>query len=403
MVSVAAGGTGYRRDRVTWLAFAALAVYGYVLYALGPMLTLLRHDLDLQFALIGVHSTVFAAGVLVPGLFLSPLIALLGRARLLWLASAAVVAGALALAAGRSPAVTLPAVAVLGLGGVFLQILSLSTLADRHGAHRDRALVEANVGASLAAVLSPLLVGLIDLAGADWRLSLALPVVALAALYLVFRDEPLTTGTPVSAPADGPRGRPPLPVRFWAWCAVCGLLVGAEFCVVYFGASLLSKATGVTAGPATLLMTAFAAGELAGRLLGSRLTARPGRAAALLLTALSISAAAITAVYLAHTAVAFVAALLLLGVGMGNLFPLALSLAVATVPGRSDDATARTQLVVGGGIMLAPLALGALADRIGVEAAFGTVAVLLVAATLLIVSLRVPRAGRPVEERTGRA
>ncbi|MEV5447044.1 hypothetical protein AB0N23_31560, partial [Streptomyces sp. NPDC052644] len=92
----------YTRDRVTWLAFAILAVYAYVLYALGPMLTLLRRDLDLPYAMIGVHSTVFAAGVLVPGLLFGRLVATFGRRRLLWAATAAVAAGAVALAVGRT-------------------------------------------------------------------------------------------------------------------------------------------------------------------------------------------------------------------------------------------------------------------------------------------------------------
>ncbi|MEV6707216.1 MFS transporter [Micromonospora wenchangensis] len=386
----------YTRDRVTWLAFAILAVYAYVLYALGPMLTLLRRDLDLPYAMIGVHSTVFAAGVLVPGLLFGRLVATFGRRRLLWAASAAVAAGAVALAVGRTPVVTLPATAVLGVGGVFLQIMALALLADRHGPRRDRSLVEANAGASAAAVLAPLLVGALDAAGASWQVSLALPVIALLALRVGYRTESLADAPPGSAPRRA-GGRTPLPRTFWLMCAVCGLVVGAEFCVVFFGASLLRQVAGVGTGTAAAVMTVFAVGELVGRLTGSRLTSRPGRTRHVLFATLGVSAVAFVALWASPSLVPMVVALLLLGLGMANLFPLALSLAVGTVPDRSDDATARTQLVVGVGIMLAPLLLGTLADRLGVRLAFGVDLALLAAAGLLLLLARDPR--RPA--RTG--
>lgn len=374
----------YERDRVTWLAFGALAIYAYLLYALGPMLTLLRRDLNLPYAMIGVHSTVFAAGVLVPGFFFSRLVTTFGRQRLLWLATAAVGIGTIVLAVGNSPALTLPAVAVLGLGGIFLQIMSLALLAERHGQHRDRAIVEANAGASAAAVLAPLLVGVLDTTAAGWQLSLALPLVALMALRLRYRGETLTAGTPTTA--GRPDDRRPLPRAFWLLCTVCGLLVAAEFCVVFYGASLLRQVSGVATGTAAVIMTVFAVGECVGRLAGSGMTATSGRTRRLLLWALALSAAAFVGLWVSQSLIPMVVMLLILGVGMANLFPLALSLAVATAPHRSDDATARTQLVVGVGIMLAPLLLGAFADDVGVRAAFGvTLALLAVAALMLLV------------------
>lgn len=380
----------YTRDRVTWLAFAVLAVYAYVLYALGPMLTLLRRDLDLPYAMIGVHSTVFAAGVLVPGLFFSRMVAAFGRRRLLWAAATAVAVGSIILAAGRAPAVTLPAVALLGVGGVFLQIMALALLADRHGQRRDRSIVEANAGASAAAVLAPLLVGALDASVAVWQVSLALPVVALLLLRVGYRTETLVVH-PAAGTTPRPAGRrPPLPGAFWLMCAVCGLVVGAEFCVVFFGASLLRQVTGIGTGTAAAIMTVFAVGELAGRLAGSRLTSRPGQTRRILLATLGLSAVAFVALWASPSLVPMVVALLLLGLGMANLFPLALSLAVATAPERSDDATARTQLVVGVGIMLAPLLLGTLADRLGVAPAFGVNLVLLAAAALLLLVRRQP-------------
>ncbi len=68
-----------------------------------------------------------------------------------------------------------------------------------------------------------------------------------------------------------------------------------------------------------------------------------------------------------------------------------LSLAVSAAPGRTDQATARVQLAVSTCIMLAPLLLGTLSDRLGVRSAFGLAGFLLpLAAALLATGRRRP-------------
>jgi fucose permease len=69
--------------------------------------------------------------------------------------------------------------------------------------------------------------------------------------------------------------------------------------------------------------------------------------------------------------------LFLTGLGIANLYPITLSLALGLAPGRSDTASARATLAVGTAIMLAPLALGALADALGLQAAHAVVPALL--------------------------
>lgn len=374
----------YRRDRVTQLFFGTVAGYAYVLYGLGSMLTLLIGDLRLPYSMIGVHSTVFSAGVVVPGLLLRRLVALVGRRRLLWTSQAALAVGAVLLVMGRGPVVTLPAVALLGTGGVVGQVLALALLSGRHGGRRDRALVEVNAAASAAAVAAPLVIGLFAATAFGWRAGLAVPVVAAFALYGRYGRVRLDLARPVRTARSGGGRAARLPTAFWLGCVVFGLVVGAEFCVVYFAGSLLQRSAHVGAGTAASLTTVFTVGELLGRLAGTRLTARPGRTRMLLLAMIGLSTVAVLGFWLAGTAAAMVGTLFLLGLGMANLSPLALALAVAPVPHRADDATARTQLVAGLGIMLAPLALGVLADRIGLQAAFGVDPVLLGLAALLL-------------------
>jgi fucose permease len=66
-----------------------------------------------------------------------------------------------------------------------------------------------------------------------------------------------------------------------------------------------------------------------------------------------------------------VVGLAVFGLGVANVYPLGLAAATAVVPDRSDVATARVAIAGGGAGLVVPLALGWLADRIGMEAAFG--------------------------------
>ncbi|MFZ5851390.1 MAG: MFS transporter, partial [Actinomycetota bacterium] len=68
------------------------------------------------------------------------------------------------------------------------------------------------------------------------------------------------------------------------------------------------------------------------------------------------------------------------GLGISLHFPLGISLAIAAADGATDLATARASYAAGLAVGVAPLALGALADRVGVHLAFLLVPVLLVIA-----------------------
>jgi fucose permease len=75
--------------------------------------------------------------------------------------------------------------------------------------------------------------------------------------------------------------------------------------------------------------------------------------------------------------------LFVLGLGVGSIYPLAISVGVAAAPNRADTATARLGLAGGGAILTAPFVLGAFADHVGIERAYGVVVPLLLAAVVL--------------------
>ena len=60
----------FRRDRLTWLAYALLAWFAYLQAAPGLVVAHLRDELDLSYSAGGLHVAAFAAGSVVAGVAL---------------------------------------------------------------------------------------------------------------------------------------------------------------------------------------------------------------------------------------------------------------------------------------------------------------------------------------------
>jgi predicted MFS family arabinose efflux permease len=376
----------FTRDRLTWLAYISLASYAFYLYALGPLLAFLHQELHLSYAVTSLHSTIFSVGAVVTGLTFDRVTRSWGRHRVFWLSAAATVAGALLFFAGHQVAVTLPAAFVLGIGCTYLGAGCSVALADRHGPQRDRALLEGNVGASGTGVVVPALLGLLTGTAAGWRPALLLPVLTLGVLWVLLRHIALPAPpAPASAARRLPRG-------FWGPCGLVALAVGIEFTLIFYGVPLLHVSVGLSTGAASIVLSLFVAGELAGRLVGARLTRRPGRAERVIGFALVVAMAGFLVLWLGRLTVLSALALFVTGLGVGNLYPLSLALALGAGGGRTDQAMARTQVAVGVAIGTAPLLLGVLSDRVGVVRALTVEPALIVTAALVL--WLVVRAGR---------
>jgi MFS family permease len=334
----------------------------FCLDGLGPILVFLHDELRLSYTLTSLHSALWAAGTVLSGLVFARLTRLAGRARVFWWSMAGTAAGALLFAVGHVVALTLLAAAWLGTAGTVLQTSTSAVLADRHGPLRKRALVEANIGASAIALVAPVLLGLAQRGGAGWRLAMLVPVAALGLVYLCYRGQPLPApprqrhGGPGRLPAAS--GCTRCSWRWWsawssAWCSTA-----RRYC---------TPGRAWTPPEAAAAMGLFVAGELTGRVAGGRLTRRPGRARALVLGALTVTAGGFALLWLADRPLVAQVGLTATGLGVANLYPLGLALALAAAPGRTDQAAGRTQLLVGAAVGLAPFALGALADAVGVR------------------------------------
>src|SRR5215207_6852298 len=138
-------GTGFRRDRLTWLAYLVLAWFAYLQAAPGLVIAHLRDELDLSYSTGGLHIAAFAGGSMLAGLISSRLERALGRRALFWSAAALMGTGAIGLTAGRTAEVTVGSVLVMGVGGGLLLATIQAALADHHGERRAIALAETSL------------------------------------------------------------------------------------------------------------------------------------------------------------------------------------------------------------------------------------------------------------------
>ena len=84
------------------------------------------------------------------------------------------------------------------------------------------------------------------------------------------------------------------------------------------------------------------------------------------------------------------AGLFITGLGVANFYPLTLSQAIHAADGNTVQAGARATLASGTAILALPLALGRLADAVGIRPAYGIVLILLI--FIFLISLTAGRA-----------
>jgi fucose permease len=378
--------SAFVRDRLTWLAYLMLAYFAFLEAVLGPLVPFLRDELDLNYTVGGLHLSAFSVGMVIAGISADRLIYRWGRQRLFWGGGAGMALGAVLLVLGRHAALTIAGSFIMGLPGTVLLILIQSVLADRHGDQRATALTEANVLASVSAGLSPLLVGGWQRLGVGWRGAPLTAVLVWIMLALRFRREPIPTSLPKVASSAAPSTR--LPALFWTFCLVIFLGVSVEWCVVFWGADFLETSAGVSRVNASSLLSVFFLAMVIGRFVGSRLT-RAMPISRLLLTAILVATVGFVPFWLAPMAALNVAGLFIAGLGIANFFPLTMAAAINVVePHQADRASGRIALVAGAAILITPQTLGALADQVGIKAAYSVAAVFLALALMVIVMAR---------------
>ena len=136
-------------------------------------------------------------------------------------------------------------------------------------------------------------------------------------------------------PTEVARGR--LPRAFWVAAAMLFCTIAAEWCITAWGASFVEDAAGVSADTAVALMFGSTSACVAGACsaAGSRARHAPHR---LLALALAVTAAGFAVLWPAASPAQALAGLLVVGLGLGNLFPLGLAVTVALAADRAQFA-----------------------------------------------------------------
>ncbi|MDW3845918.1 MFS transporter [Micromonospora sp. BRA006-A] len=419
------------RDRITWLTYAQLGLWGFFLYGFGPVVPLLRDEQGTSAAVAGLHSTGIAVGALAGGALFAPVARRLGRGPAIWLGLAGVAAGVTALGLLRPLPATLAAVAVIATFGMMVVSGVSVVLTARHGPTAPAALTEANAACAGMGILAPLTIGATVDAGLGWRPLMAVEVgliaiVALAALTFRVRGPKRATadaaaGTPVpvaaatrvpAVPASGvPEAVVPAPVvpasavpasgepvssgsgaagrlprAYWIAWVLMSVTGSIEVCLSLWTADVLRTHAGLSAGGASAAVAAIVCGMFAGRIAGGRAALR-WAPVPLLLGALTVSTAGFALFWGSTVGWLAVIGLVVLGLGNALHYPLAISIALAVAGPAADKAAGWSAYSMGVGFGIAPVALGWVADGVGPHPAFLLLPAFIAVAVLLTVRL----------------
>ncbi len=372
--------TELRRDRLTWVVYASLGVYGFFIYSFGPTVPLLREDQGTSRAVSGLHSTALAVGAVVSGLLFARLSARVGRGRLMSGGLIGVAAGILLYVSADVLALTLLGALLCGTCGATVVNATAPVLTDHHGQAGPASISEGNALATASGAVAPLVVGAAVAVGLGWRAGMLVTLLGIAAVLLLGRGVAVP-----DPPGAGSEEGTQLPRDFWMAWAVLVLCIGVEFSVTVWASDLLRQQLGMVAATASASLTAVIVGMTLGRVIGARLMLRHSLER-LLLLALGVAAVGFAILWTAPAVGVAVLGLFVLGLGMGAHYPLSISRAIAFSSGRPDLAAGRASIGAGLAIGTAPFVLGALADAYGTRTAFLLVPVLLGTAAAILLA-----------------
>ena len=152
--------------------------------------------------------------------------------------------------------------------------------------------------------------------------------------------------------------------------------------MVFWSADYLEQVLGLIKADAAQAVSLFLAAMIIGRVLGSRLVQRFSTRAVVTVSSV-IAGIGFLLFWRAESSFTGLSGLFITGLGVANLYPLILSLAISAADGNTVQAGARATLASGTAILALPLILGGFADAVGIRLAYVVVLVLLVSAFLI--------------------
>ncbi len=348
------------RTPALWVLYALLGLYAFFQNAIGPAVPFLRAEFHLDYTMAALHMSVYAIGMIVAGLGGPAFIRRWGLQAALWGGQIGTLVGLTALVLAPNPWVSLLSIFFAAVAGSVSTAAIQSSVSDLAGPHRGKALMEATMTASLTSAMAPFVLVLGTVTGTGWRT--LWPVFLLALIVTAFLGfRPLSKAISHERHSvEKKSGRLPRSfARFWILILVG---VALEWCIGFWATEYLRGLPGGSVGLAAAGAGTFQLAAFASRWVSSRLTGKWGEKK-LLLTAVLLTGLGFPLYWsLANPFTAFLG-LFLCGWGVANFFPLALSLAIGTSEAQAPKIASFASIAAGLAILVAPLALGALADR----------------------------------------
>jgi len=365
---------GFVRDPQTLAVYVLLALLTSGYGIIGPLMPFLRAELGLTFTQGSYHTVALAVGTMAIGLGGQRLVAALGRGHSIALTLVLMAVAQVMMTQARILPVSLAASVLFGATVALSICVVPAVMSERHGPRLGLAIAEANTIAYLGVLVVPGIVSMSE-AAIGWRWSFALPVAAYGLYWLSIRRLDFGVARP---PVKGPAaGR--LTAAYWWYWTMLTLGISAEFGLMVWGASFLETVAALPRDLALWASMIFPLGMVAGRIVGT-LIMRHHPARRLALPTLALAMAGVLLLVLTERVLISGAGLFLAGMGIANLYPVGITLAMQAAPDAADAAAARASLASGSAILFAPLVLGAIADSAGLAAAFAVIPVLLVLA-----------------------
>jgi MFS family permease len=365
-VSVSTGSTAkFRWDRLT---YASALGYGLVVAGLsvGVVLGELRQQFHLSGVIAALHGSTFGFGLLAAGLWGVRVVGRLGRRRSLAMSAAAITAGVTLFCIGPAWPITLTGTALAGLGGALLVMVMPSLISDHHGEHRATAFAAVNGAPGLAGVAFSLVIGAALALNWSWRPPYLMLTAAIAlALTAVARSVLIP-----ESPRQGAFTLAHFRDRdvFVPWLHIVNAVL-SEFAVGVWAATYLKEVGHASGGQASAMAGVFGVSMFLSRLALPTVMGHLGEATVMI--GFVVLAAGALVMCFAPGLLLRVVGLTIVGLGGAPLYPLTVDRLYASAEYKIDSISlgAICALASGAAVTLGPLALGILADAVGLRRA----------------------------------
>jgi fucose permease len=389
-----------------WTLVIACGIFlasGVVLAGLGPVLPFLAARVGREVATLGGIFTALSAGIVLSQFGIGPASDRFGQRAVLVASMGLMAAGTLSVTLGETLAVLLAGALLAGAGFGGVLAAGNGLIARLFAARSAAALNLVNLFFGVGSMLGPAISGL---AGAR----LGAPQAALwvgAGLLVALAPVMLARGAapaPARASHHGAADGAARPLVLWLIGLLLLVYVGTEVTFGGWVTVYMTSSADLTPTAATLITSGFwlalTSGRALGALLGLRLT--PGRLLATSLIGV-LAGATLLAAGLGDPAQS-IAAVLLLGLSFGPVFPTVLSIVTTATRGSNRAASLVLALGNGGGLFL-PALTGLLLGRYGPVAVpsvilAGAVSMLVFGAATALAGTAIPRAPAPRETPT---